>query len=83
VQIAYLDQPTEDYVRKAAETVVSIHRQHGRGDILVFLTGREEIDRCLEELMDAISSSISGEEAAPKTSSFTLWSQYDRADAGF
>ena len=27
VQIAYLDQPTEDYVRKAAETVVSIHRQ--------------------------------------------------------
>ncbi|KAN0128525.1 Pre-mRNA-splicing factor ATP-dependent RNA helicase [Lactarius tabidus] len=56
VQIAYLDQPTEDYVRKAAETVVSIHRQHGRGDILVFLTGREEIDRCMEELMDAISS---------------------------
>ncbi|KAH9060020.1 P-loop containing nucleoside triphosphate hydrolase protein [Lactarius vividus] len=56
VQIAYLDQPTDDYVRKAAETVISIHRQHGRGDILVFLTGREEIDRCLEELMDAISS---------------------------
>ena len=27
VHIAYLDQPTEDYVRKAAETVVSIHRQ--------------------------------------------------------
>ncbi len=74
VQMAYLDQPTDDYVRKAAETVVSIHRQvrspltllrrqsnvlqHGRGDILVFLTGREEIDRCLEELMDAISSSV-------------------------
>ncbi len=27
VQIAYLDEPTEDYVRKAAETVISIHRQ--------------------------------------------------------
>lgn len=27
MQIAYLDQPTEDYVRKAVETVVSIHRQ--------------------------------------------------------
>lgn len=83
VQIAYLDQPTEDYVRKAAETVVSIHRQHGRGDILVFLTGREEIDRCLEELMDAISSLPPGEKAVSKTSGFTLWPQYDRADAGF
>jgi ATP-dependent RNA helicase DDX35 len=74
VQIAYLSEPAEDYVHKAAETVISIHRQvrsllyslakvsnvlqHGRGDILVFLTGREEIDRCLEELMDAISSSV-------------------------
>ena len=27
VQIAYLGGPTEDYVRKAAETVMSIHRQ--------------------------------------------------------
>ncbi|KAH9997562.1 P-loop containing nucleoside triphosphate hydrolase protein [Russula vinacea] len=56
VQIAYLEEPTEDYVRKAAETVISIHRQPGKGDILVFLTGREEIDRCLEELVDGISS---------------------------
>ena len=27
VQIAYLEEPTEDYVRKAAETVISIHKQ--------------------------------------------------------
>jgi hypothetical protein len=27
VQIAYLSEPTEDYVHKAAETVISIHRQ--------------------------------------------------------
>lgn len=27
VQIAYLEEPTEDYVRKAAEAVMSIHRQ--------------------------------------------------------
>lgn len=27
VQIAYLEEPTEDYVRKAAETVISLHRQ--------------------------------------------------------
>lgn len=27
VQVAYLEEPTQDYVRKAAETVISIHRQ--------------------------------------------------------
>ena len=27
VQMAYLEEPTEDYVRKAAETVMSIHGQ--------------------------------------------------------
>lgn len=28
--------------------------QQGPGDILVFLTGREEIDRCLQELSDML-----------------------------
>jgi len=27
IQIAYLEEPTQDYVRKAAETVISIHTQ--------------------------------------------------------
>jgi HrpA-like RNA helicase len=27
IQIAYLEEPTQDYVRKAAETVISIHKQ--------------------------------------------------------
>jgi ATP-dependent RNA helicase DDX35 len=27
IQIAYLEEPTRDYVRKAAETVISIHKQ--------------------------------------------------------
>jgi ATP-dependent RNA helicase DDX35 len=28
--------------------------QHGAGDILMFLTGREEIERCLEELTELL-----------------------------
>jgi ATP-dependent RNA helicase DDX35 len=28
--------------------------QQGLGDVLIFLTGREEIDRCLEELSEMI-----------------------------
>ena len=27
IQIAYMEEPTQDYVRKAAETVISIHTQ--------------------------------------------------------
>ncbi|KAI0928126.1 hypothetical protein AcW2_004237 [Taiwanofungus camphoratus] len=54
VQVAYLQEPAPDYVHKAAEVVWSIHLQQGSGDILVFLTGREEIDRCLEELADLL-----------------------------
>jgi ATP-dependent RNA helicase DDX35 len=35
VQIAYLEEPTEDYVRKAAETVMSIHRQVRSTPVLI------------------------------------------------
>jgi ATP-dependent RNA helicase DDX35 len=31
-----------------------LQKQGGPGDILVFLTGREEIDRCLSELSDLL-----------------------------
>lgn len=56
VEVAYLQEPTPDYVRKAAEVACSINTQHGSGDILVFLTGRDEIERCLEELSDLMLS---------------------------
>lgn len=56
VELAHLQEPTSDYVRKAAETVRDIHLQQSPGDILVFLTGREEIERCLEELSEAVVS---------------------------
>ncbi|KAI0693872.1 P-loop containing nucleoside triphosphate hydrolase protein [Cytidiella melzeri] len=52
VEVAYLQDPSPDYVRKAAETVWQIHMQQTPGDVLVFLTGREEIDRCLAELAE-------------------------------
>lgn len=54
VQVAYLEQPTHDYVLKAAEVAISIHRHQGLGDILMFLTGREEIERCIEILSDML-----------------------------
>ncbi|GAA5953837.1 hypothetical protein JCM3765_000665 [Sporobolomyces pararoseus] len=52
VEICYLEEPTNDVVLKAVETVFDIHLKHPQGDILVFLTGREEIDRCLQMISD-------------------------------
>ncbi|KAF8544033.1 pre-mRNA splicing factor [Trichophaea hybrida] len=45
VDCLYLEEPTEDYVERAVQTVFDIHLKEGEGDILVFLTGREEIER--------------------------------------
>lgn len=44
VLIHYLADPTADYVQSAVETALEIHRVEGPGDILVFLTGEEEIE---------------------------------------
>lgn len=52
VDILYLEQPAEDYVEKAVQTVVEIHDKEPEGDILVFLTGREEIDSAVQAMAE-------------------------------
>ncbi|TKA54985.1 hypothetical protein B0A53_02458 [Rhodotorula sp. CCFEE 5036] len=52
VDIAYLEEPTNDVVLKADETIFDIHLKQPPGDILVFLTGRDDIDRCLQHISD-------------------------------
>lgn len=72
VEIAYLEESTNNVVQKAVETIFDIHLKVGSfsktlgdyrlmpsrvpqqppGDILVFLTGRDEIDRCLQQISD-------------------------------
>ncbi|KFA80500.1 hypothetical protein S40288_02078 [Stachybotrys chartarum IBT 40288] len=52
VDLLYLDSPAEDYVEKAIDTVLQIHTQEGEGDILVFLTGREEIEYALQTVSE-------------------------------
>ncbi|KAH7340706.1 P-loop containing nucleoside triphosphate hydrolase protein [Rhizoctonia solani] len=54
VEVAYLKEPTEDYVSEAVRVVWGLHMQPGQGDILVFLTGREEIEHCLSELSELV-----------------------------
>ncbi|KAL7897707.1 P-loop containing nucleoside triphosphate hydrolase protein [Trichoderma sp. SZMC 28014] len=52
IDTLYLEAPAEDYVEKAVNTVFDIHTQEGEGDILVFLTGREEIDNAIQAVAE-------------------------------
>jgi pre-mRNA-splicing factor ATP-dependent RNA helicase DHX15/PRP43 len=54
VKIFYTQEPEPDYVEAAIYTVVNIHKGEEPGDILVFLTGEEEIeDACRKIKIEA------------------------------
>ncbi|XP_052183025.1 probable pre-mRNA-splicing factor ATP-dependent RNA helicase DEAH9 [Diospyros lotus] len=52
VQICYVEEPVPDYLRAAVSTVMSIHEQESMGDILVFLTGQDDIDAAVQLLTE-------------------------------
>jgi ATP-dependent RNA helicase DDX35 len=52
VDVLYLEHPAEDYVERAVQTVFDIHTKEPDGDILVFLTGREEIDTAVQAISE-------------------------------
>ncbi|OWB63872.1 hypothetical protein B5S29_g4886 [[Candida] boidinii] len=52
VEIFYSVRPEMDYIAATLESIIQIHLENPSGDILVFLTGREEIDTCCETLVD-------------------------------
>ncbi|KAH8825038.1 pre-mRNA splicing factor [Flagelloscypha sp. PMI_526] len=52
VEIFYTPQPEANYLHAAITTVFQIHTTQPKGDILVFLTGQEEIEACHENLQE-------------------------------
>ncbi|SMY19975.1 unnamed protein product [Zymoseptoria tritici ST99CH_1A5] len=56
VDIHYLSEPAEDYIERAVKTVFDIHSSEPEGDILIFLTGREEIETIIEMIADRMPS---------------------------
>ncbi|KAJ4490687.1 P-loop containing nucleoside triphosphate hydrolase protein [Lentinula aciculospora] len=65
VEVFYTQEPEPDYVEAAIRTVLMIHRAEDPGDILIFLTGEEEIeDACrkikleADDLLNADPSSV-------------------------
>ncbi|CAJ1850627.1 unnamed protein product [Sphenostylis stenocarpa] len=52
VEILYAKQPESDYLDAALITVLQIHLTEPEGDILLFLTGQEEIDFACQSLYE-------------------------------
>lgn len=52
----YSVEPIEDYVEKCVNTVFQIHSSEPDGDILIFLTGREEIDATIQMITEQSAS---------------------------
>ena len=54
VEIKYLTNPTDDYVECAIKKVIEIHQNEKKGDILLFLTGEEEIENACQKIREGI-----------------------------
>lgn len=52
VEVLYTKEPEMDYLAAALDSVIQIHLSEPEGDILVFLTGQEEIDTSCEALFE-------------------------------
>lgn len=56
VEVLYSREPESDYLDSALVTVMQIHLTEPKGDILLFLTGQEEIDTACEILFERMKA---------------------------
>jgi len=56
VEVFYTAKPEPNYVEAAVRTTLHIHECEGPGDILVFLTGEQEIEQACEEIREKASA---------------------------
>lgn len=71
VDVMFHRSPVEDYVDQAVQQVLAIHVSQGAGDILVFMTGQEDIEvtcELIKERLDALND-------PPKLSILPIYSQ--------
>lgn len=52
VEIHYIKEPTPDYVKESVDTAMKIHYTEPQGDILIFLTGQEEVENAVSLLIE-------------------------------
>ena len=65
VDVFYTQAAEKDYVEAALRTVVQIHAYEGEGDILLFLTGEEEIEDMCRKIRIEVDESIRDGDAGP------------------
>lgn len=56
VDIFYISEPTANYLKESVKTVIKIHENFPNGDILVFLTGQNEVEEVVDDLYNYASS---------------------------
>ncbi|MCJ1363684.1 DEAH-box ATP-dependent RNA helicase prp43 [Acarospora aff. strigata] len=65
VEIFYTPEPERDYVEAALRTVLQIHATEPEGDILLFLTGEEEIEDAVRKITLEADEMIREADAGP------------------
>ncbi|KAF3927460.1 hypothetical protein ABW21_db0208484 [Orbilia brochopaga] len=87
VDVLWSKSPCEDYVDAAVKQVLSIHLGQGVGDILVFMTGQEDI----EATCDIVAERLAQLDDPPKLAILPIYSQmpadlqakiFDKAEGG-
>jgi pre-mRNA-splicing factor ATP-dependent RNA helicase DHX15/PRP43 len=65
VEIFYTPEPERDYVEAALRTVLQIHATEAEGDILLFLTGEEEIEDAIRKITLEADEMVREADAGP------------------
>ncbi|RYP09792.1 hypothetical protein DL764_001046 [Monosporascus ibericus] len=65
VEIFYTPEPEKDYVEAAIRTVLQIHAVEDEGDILLFLTGEEEIEDTCRKISLEVDEMIRETDCGP------------------
>ncbi|KAJ1675365.1 hypothetical protein EV182_001413, partial [Spiromyces aspiralis] len=55
VDVLFSKTPCEDYVDSAVRQIITIHLSQPQGDILVFMTGQEDIETCCEAVKERLA----------------------------
>ncbi|KAB2620378.1 pre-mRNA-splicing factor ATP-dependent RNA helicase PRP1 [Pyrus ussuriensis x Pyrus communis] len=56
VEIAYSRERPASYLESSLETALNIHIKQGEGDVLIFMTGQDEIDKLVLKLEERVRS---------------------------
>lgn len=76
VETYYAKSPSEDYVDAAVKQVMQIHLSHPPGDILVFMTGQEDIEATCYVLAERMGKIVGdGNSGAPPLLVLPMYSQ--------